>query len=136
MALTIPPKKKVISDINVVPFIDIMLVLLIIFMVTAPLMFNGIKLQLPRTGQVDSVKLTSDQIILSYSPAGDYFIGETKVLFQEIVPEILSIMKKTQNDVVFVRADFSLQYGKVAYLMSHLKKQGISKIALVTEIEK
>jgi biopolymer transport protein ExbD len=123
------------SEINVVPLVDIMLVLLVIFMVTAPLMFNGIKLQLPKTKKVSAVKLTEEQIILSYTKSGDYYLGKTKVLFGELVPEIVNLMKDNQNQAIFLRADFGIRYGKVANLMSHLKRNGITKIALVTEIE-
>lgn len=128
-------RKKVVSEINVTPLVDVMLVLLVIFMITAPLMLNGIKLDLPKTKEVNRVNLNSTQIILSYTRSGEYFLGEQKVLRNELISEIGSMIKSGQSDTVFLRADFSMEYGKVASLMSHLKKGGIHKIALVTEVE-
>jgi len=128
-------RKGSISEINVTPLVDVMLVLLVIFMVTAPLMLNGIKLDLPKTKEVNPVNLNTTQVILSLSKSEEYFIGKDKVLFQEIVPEIKKLFKINKTETVFLRADADLAYGKVAKLMSHLKKQGIQKIALVTQIE-
>lgn len=136
MAFNIGNKKGAISDINVTPFVDVMLVLLVIFMITAPLMLNGIKLDLPKTKEVNPISLTTTQVVLSYTSSGDYYIGETKVLRGEIVSEIKSLFAKNKTDTLFLRADFGMKYGDVANLMSHLKREGILKVALVTEIEK
>lgn len=136
MAFNLGNNKKSISDINVTPFVDVMLVLLVIFMITAPLMLNGIKLDLPKTKEVNPINLNTTQVVLSYTTSGDYYIGETKVLRGEIVPEIKSLFSKNKTDTLFLRADFSMKYGDVAKLMSFLKTEGILKVALVTEIEK
>jgi biopolymer transport protein TolR len=125
-----------ISDINVTPLVDVMLVLLVIFMISAPLMFSGIKLDLPKTKKVNSLKLTSEQVILSFTPSLEYYLGDDKVLKEELIPEIKSLFKKNTADTLYLRADFEIQYGHVAKLMSFLKRGGISKIALVTENEK
>ncbi len=124
-----------ISDINVTPLVDVMLVLLVIFMVTAPLMLNGIKLDLPKTKEVNPVNLNATQVILSFSKSEDYFIGKDKMLMNELIPEIKKQFKANKTDTVFLRADFGLAYGKVARLMSFLKRGGIHKIALVTITE-
>jgi len=124
------------SEINVTPFVDVVLVLLVIFMITAPLMYNGIKLELPKTKRVHSLKLTADQLILSVSPSGEYFIGSKKYLLQELSKEISTKFEKTRNKILYLRAHYSLKYGKIAKLMSFLKSEGVSKIALVTETEK
>lgn len=136
MAFDIGNKKGAISDINVTPFVDVMLVLLVIFMITAPLMLNGIKLDLPKTKEVNPISLTTTQVVHSYTSSGDYYIGETKVLRGEIVSEVKSLFTKNKTDTLFLRADFGMKYGDVANLMSHLKREGILKVALVTEIEK
>jgi biopolymer transport protein TolR len=128
-------RKGAISDINVTPLVDVMLVLLVIFMVTAPLMLNGIKLDLPKTKEVNPVNLNATQVILSLSKSEDYYLGKDKVLIGEILPEIKKQFKQNKTDTVFLRADFSLAYGKVAKLMSFLKRGGINKIALVTVTE-
>ncbi len=136
MAFNIGNKKGAISDINVTPLVDVMLVLLVIFMITAPLMLNGIKLDLPKTKEVNPINLSTSQVILSYTASGDFYIGPNKLLKSELIQEIQSLFKDNKTDTLFLRADFSVQYGKVASLMSYLKRQGIVKVALVTEIEK
>lgn len=135
MAFNTGKKKGAISDINVTPLVDVMLVLLIIFMVTAPLMLNGIKLDLPKTKEVNPINLNATQVILSFSKSEDYFLGKDKILANEIIPEIKKEFKKNKTDTLFLRADFNLPYGKVAKLMSFLKRGGINKISLVTVTE-
>ena len=127
--------KKSMSEINVTPFVDVMLVLLVIFMITAPLMLNGIKLELPKTAEVNRVNLNSSQVVLSFTKTGEFFVGENKILKEEVIAEIKSLFQKNETNVLFLRADFGIEYGKVARLMSFLKGQGISNIALVTEVE-
>ena len=136
MAFNLGSKKGPISEINVTPLVDVMLVLLVIFMITTPLMLNGIKLDLPKTKEVNPINLSTSQIVLSYTSSGDYYIGPDKILKAEVISEVKSLFKKNKTDTLFLRADFSVKYGKVASLMSFLKRQGIVKIALVTEIEK
>ena len=126
---------KSMSDINVTPLVDVMLVLLVIFMITAPLMLNGIKLELPKTKEVNPLNLTTSQVVLSYTPAGDLYLGKSKVLESEVIKEIQGEFNKNKTQTLFLRADFSVKYGKVASLMSFLKRNGITQIALVTEIE-
>lgn len=135
MAFNLGKKKGAISEINVTPLVDVMLVLLVIFMVTAPLMLNGIKLDLPKTKEVNPVNLSATQVIVSLSKSEEFFLGKDKILLGELIPEIQKQFKANNTDTVFLRADFGLAYGKVARLMSHLKRGGISKIALVTITE-
>ena len=135
MAFNIGRKKGSISEINVTPLVDVMLVLLVIFMVTAPMMLNGIKLDLPKTKEVNPINLNATQVILSLSKSEDYYIGKDKMLIGELIPEIQKQFKLNKTDTVFLRADFALAYGKVAKLMSFLKRGGINKIALVTVTE-
>jgi len=135
MAFQIKKKKGPISDINVTPLVDVMLVLLVIFMVTAPLMLNGIKLSLPKTKEVNRINLTAKQVILSYTRAGDYYIGKDRFIGNELIPKIKQEFKENGTDVLFLRADDALKYGQVTRLMSQLKRAGITQISLVTELE-
>lgn len=80
MGFKLDKKKGPISDINVTPLVDVMLVLLVIFMVSAPLMFSGIKLDLPKTKKVNNLNLTKKQVILSISKTGEFFLGEKSTL--------------------------------------------------------
>lgn len=123
------------SEINVTPLVDVMLVLLVIFMITAPLMFNGIQLNLPKTREVNPINLNTEQIVLSYSKAKEFYIGSEKVLEKELIDVLKNELARTKTEVIFLRADFELNYGLVAKLMSHLKGNGLNQIALVTEIE-
>lgn len=136
MGFKLDQKKGPISDINVTPLVDVMLVLLVIFMISAPLMFSGIKLDLPKTKKVNNINLTQKQVILSISRTGEFFIGDDKFLKEEIPKVVLARFKDNETDVLYVRADYSLDYGVVAKLISMLKRSGIAKIALVTEIDK
>jgi biopolymer transport protein TolR len=128
--------KGPVSEINVTPLVDVMLVLLVIFMITAPLMLNGIKLELPKTKEVNPINLNTTQVVLSYTRSGEYFIGKDKMILEELVPEINALFKKNSTQTLFLRADYGLTYGKVAKLMSFLKRSGVTNIALVTEMEK
>jgi biopolymer transport protein ExbD len=128
-------KKGPIADINVTPLVDVMLVLLVIFMITAPLMFNGIKLTLPKTKEVNRLNLSAKQVILSITRTEEYYLNKDRYLLTELVPAIQIDLKKTKTDTLYLRADYGIRYGKVAKLMSHLKQEGIEKIALITETE-
>lgn len=136
MGFELNKKKGPISDINVTPLVDVMLVLLVIFMISAPLMFSGIKLKLPKTKKVNQLRLTKKQVILSISPTGEFFLGDNKILKDELVEIINSKFREFNSEVLYLRADYALEYGKVAKIVSLLKRGGISNIALVTEIEK
>lgn len=136
MAFNNPKKNGPISDINVTPLVDVMLVLLVIFMISAPLMFSGVKLDLPKTRKVNNVKLTKDQVVLSVNSAGEFYIGEDKFPREELDRVISAKFQSSQTDVLYLRADYQLKYGSIAELIADLKKSGISKIALVTETDK
>lgn len=128
-------RKGAISDINVTPLVDVMLVLLVIFMITAPLMFNAIKLDLPKTEDVNPVNLNTEQVVMSITLSGEFFLGEDKILKSELASAIGNEFKRTKSDTLFLRADYASKYGQVAKMISYLKKAGISKVALVTEVE-
>ena len=129
-------KKGPVSDINVTPLVDVMLVLLVIFMVTAPMLFSGINLKLPKTQKVNTLGLRQELVILSITEAEQYFIGKEPISEKDLVSSILKKFKTNQTDVVYLRADYNLRYEKVAKLVASLKKAGVSNIALVTEVEK
>jgi biopolymer transport protein ExbD len=135
MSFSVGKKKGAISEINVTPLVDVMMVLLIIFMVTAPLMLNGIKLDLPKTKEVNPINLSAKQVILSLSRSEEYYLGKDKIIAEEIIPLIQKQFKENNTQILFLRADFNLPYGKVARLMSFLKRGGINQISLVTVTE-
>lgn len=135
MAFDLNKKKGPISDINVTPLVDVMLVLLVIFMISAPLMFSGIKLKLPKTKRVSNISLTKKQVILSMTKEENFYLGKKKLSFKNSLKQIKIQFKQNNTDVLYLRADYILDYGKVAKVMSLLKINGIDKISLVTEIE-
>lgn len=128
-------KKGPVSDINVTPLVDVMLVLLVIFMVTAPMLFSGIDLKLPKTQKVNNLGLRPELIILSVTPSEQYFLGKEMVEKGDLIKRILKAFEDQKTDIVYLRADYSLRYEKVAQLIASLKKAGVSNIALVTESE-
>jgi len=136
VAFQLGNRKGPIADINVTPMVDVMLVLLVIFMVTAPMMFSGIQLKLPKTGKVSSLQLSKELVILSVTAGEEFFLGKARVPREKLIETVMSQLKSSSTDVVYLRADYELKYEKVAKLMSALKNAGISNIALVTEIEK
>jgi len=129
-------KKGPVADINVTPMVDVMLVLLVIFMVTAPMLFSGIDLKLPKTQKVANVGLRPELVILSITSKDQYFLGKNMIMSNDMIPSILKQLKASKTDVIYLRADYQLKYEKVAKLIANLKKAGISNIALVTEVEK
>jgi biopolymer transport protein TolR len=129
-------KKGPVADINVTPLVDVMLVLLVIFMVTAPMLFSGVDLKLPKTKKVNNVSLNAELVILSVTSSEQFYLGKSLVAQKDLIPSILKQFKSNKTDVVYLRADYSLKYEKVAKLIASLKKAGVSNIALVTEVEK
>jgi biopolymer transport protein TolR len=125
-----------VSDINVTPLVDVMLVLLVIFMVTAPMMFSGIEMKLPKTQKVNNLGLKPELVILSITGSEQYYLGKNLITQKDIIPSILKQFKTNGTDVVYLRADYTLKYEKVAKLIANLKRAGVSNIALVTEVEK
>ena len=135
MGMGLKNENKMMSEINVTPLVDVMLVLLIIFMITTPLMLNDIKLKLPRTKRVSSVNLNNKQVILSITREGEFFIGKVRVKRNDLVLQINQLLEKLKAKIVFIRADYGLKYGVIAQAMSDLKSTGVSNISLITEIE-
>jgi biopolymer transport protein TolR len=122
----------VINEINMTPFIDVMLVLLIIFMVAAPLMTVGVPLDLPQT---KAAQLNVDQkpIMLSIRQTGQVFLAETELKDSEIISRLGQVAKNGQEERVFVRGDKRVDYGRVAQVMAIVTSGGFKRVALVTE---
>ncbi len=126
---------ELISEINVTPMVDVMLVLLVIFMISAPLLFSGVNLNLPKTKSVEPFKLKKDQIVVSMDAKGVLFINEQQSNYNDLPDQLSQLMDEEWSNVVYVRADKVIEYGKVAYLVSFLKQSGVGHLSLVTEIE-
>ncbi|GEP00758.1 ExbD/TolR family protein [Methylobacterium haplocladii] len=123
-----------INEINMTPFIDVVLVLLIVFMVAAPMMTVGVPLDLP---QSKASPLNSDvkPITLSVRQSGQIFLGETELRDDDIVPQLMETAKTGTEERVFVRGDKRVEYGRIAQVMAIVTGGGFKKVALVTEPE-
>ena len=119
------------SDINVTPLVDVMLVLLIVFMVAAPLMTVGVPLELPKT-QASQINATTEPITVSVQEDGKVFLQETEIGLDALTPKLIAIAKNGYEEQLFVRADTNVPYGKVMEVMGVLNSAGYRKISLIT----
>lgn len=120
------------SEINVTPFVDVMLVLLVIFMVTAPLMTTGVEMNLPRA-EAPPLAAQDEQLVLSVTADEVYYINETKLTWDEMQVKLKAIAEANPDQSVFVRADGKLPYEKVLQLLAVAKRAGVAKVGLVTQ---
>ncbi len=128
-------KKEPISEINVTPFVDVMLVLLIIFMVTAPLLTVGVQVDLPETS-ADTLPEETEPLTLTINAKGEIFIQETKVEYEKIIAKILAVSNNRTDTRIYVRGDKTINYGRVLEIMGMLSGSGFSKVALISEPSK
>jgi biopolymer transport protein TolR len=133
------PKHKPMSDINVVPYIDVMLVLLIIFMITAPMMTQGVKVDLPelKSSPVE-LKKNEEPVIITIDSNGAYYLEMSSAAgkpmdLESLETKVASVLKQNPNVTVLVRGDKNVAYGKVVKLMSALQQVGAQGVGLVTE---
>ncbi len=122
------------SEINVTPFVDVMLVLLIIFMVTAPLLTVGVPIDLPRT-KAQQLAGGKEPLTISVTRNGKLFLQETEIPLDEIVPKLVAITKRGYDQRIFVRGDRAISYGMVMKVMGTIAAAGFTRIALVTDLE-
>ena len=121
-------------EINVTPFVDVMLVLLIIFMVTAPLLTSGVPLELPEVkGQ--QLQANKEPLTISVQKDGKVYIQETQVQLNDIAAKLKAIAKGGHDEPIFVRGDKGIDYGTVMRVMGRIKQGGFNKVSLVTEVE-
>ena len=131
-------KKKLMGEINVVPYIDVMLVLLIIFMVTAPLLKQGIKVELPKAGTEPISESTNTPLILSVDAGGNLYINvgddeDKPVISNEIISRTRAVLNNNPETLVLIKADRSVPYGIVVGAMVLLQKGGANNIGFVTD---
>jgi biopolymer transport protein TolR len=121
-----------INEINMTPFIDVMLVLLIIFMVAAPMMTAGVPLDLPQT-RAAPLNMDSKPVTLSIKETGQVFVGEAELADEAIVGKLAEVAKQGFDERIFVRGAKQVDYGRVAQIMSLVTSAGYKRVALVTE---
>ncbi len=120
------------SDINVTPFVDVMLVLLIIFMVTAPLMTTGLDVNLPKA-DAPAMELSEEQLVITIDAEGAYFINEHQFTWQELETKIPAIAEANPDQDLFLRADGEIPYKNVARLMALCTQAGIGRMGMITQ---
>jgi len=120
------------AEINVTPFVDVMLVLLIIFMVTAPMLEQGLEVDLPSTRTVESLPSDSDHMVLTVRRDGALYLDEYAVPFAELAGHVQRLVT-AKNKSLFLRADKEVPYGLVVRVMGELKEAGVDKLGVVAE---
>ncbi len=120
------------SDINITPMVDVMLVLLIIFMVTAPLLTAGVAVDLPKT-RARLLSQDKEPLTITIEKSGKIFLQETEISAAELVPRLTAIAENGYDQRIFVRGDKAVDYGTVMQVMGELNAAGFRRIGLVTE---
>ncbi len=131
-------KRKPLAEINVVPYIDVMLVLLVIFMVTAPLLMQGVKVDLPQAPSSALDKKDEEPVIVSVKDDGTYYINLGKTQEQarplnEIADTVSKVLRQKPNTTILVWGDTKVEYGVVVNVMTALQKAGAPSVGLVTD---
>lgn len=121
-----------VAEINVTPFVDVMLVLLIMFMVAAPLLTVGVPIELPET-KAKELQGDNEPLTVSVKPDGTIYLQETKIDLDTLAPKLQAIAKNGFEERIFVRGDEAVDYGKVMKVMGVLNRAGFKRIGLVTK---
>jgi biopolymer transport protein ExbD/biopolymer transport protein TolR len=119
------------SDINIVPFVDVVLVLLVIFMITAPILQSGIEVELPKTRTVKEI--SEERLIITIDRSQRLYLGNEAVNIHELGAKLSGQMHDSKTDAVFIRCDETVPYGTLAMVMDELRQSGITNASLVTE---
>lgn len=121
------------SEINVTPFVDVMLVLLVVFMVTAPLLTVGVPVDLPKT-EAKPIVEAEEPLVISVDAEGTIFIQDTPVELENLVPRLQAITENKPDTRIYVRGDKSINYGRIVEVMGTVNVAGFSRVALVAEL--
>lgn len=125
------------DQINVTPFVDVVLVLLIIFMVTAPFAVSGVNIDLPRNN-TDSITAVKDPVVVSITSKGDFYFGDERVVAEQLLPTLKRVaeLQKTDTKSMYIRADQQVPYGTVMRAMEAAKQAGFSRIGMMGKTAK
>jgi biopolymer transport protein TolR len=127
-------RTNVMSEINVTPMVDVMLVLLIIFMVAAPLLTVGVPVDLPQTS-ANPLNEEKEPLTISINTKGEVFLQETPIAIDEIAPRLIAITNSGYEERIYVRGDRNVNYGQVMKVMGALNGAGFRRVALISELE-
>jgi biopolymer transport protein TolR len=123
-----------VAEINVTPLVDVMLVLLIIFMITAPMLVTGVNVDLPET-EASSVAGKDEPLAVSIDKKGLIYIDDKKTTYQALIPTLKAVAGENNTIRIFIRADKGIDYGKVMKIVSAINSAGFTQLALLTEPE-
>ena len=121
------------SEINVTPMVDVMLVLLVVFMVSAPLMTVGVPVDLPKT-EASQMVGQDEPLVASVNANGEVFLQETKITLDQLVPRLVAITQNKKDTRIFVRGDKAIAYGQVMEVMGTVNLAGFTRVALLTQL--
>jgi biopolymer transport protein TolR len=130
-------RRPVMSEINVTPFVDVMLVLLIVFMVSAPLLTVGVPIDLPQS-QAKSLEQNNEPLTISINVSGQIFLQNSEIKIEDLVPKLKAIIDARNgnpNELIYVRGDKKVDYGTMMRVMGRISGAGYHRVALVTEVE-
>lgn len=126
-------RKKLMSEINVVPYIDVMLVLLVIFMITAPLLSQGVKVDLPKAAAQPVDSQDRETLVVTVDREGRYFLDEHRITSEELSRKVAAILRARPQTPVLIRGDRQSSYGEVVKAMTLLQSAGAPSVGLLTE---
>jgi biopolymer transport protein TolR len=142
MAISLPPSGESgddrytpLAEINVTPMVDVMLVLLVIFMVAAPLLTVGVPINLPKTSAAE-VTQPQEPIVVSINATGETFIGETQVSGDDLKAQLEALAQGDPTRIVYVRGDRTIEYGRLMDLLGLVNTAGFAKVSLLAEAAK
>ena len=130
-------RRPVMSEINVTPFVDVMLVLLIVFMVSAPLLTVGVPIDLPQS-QAKALEQNNEPLTVSVNTQSQIFLQNEEIKLDDLLPKLKAIIDArggTSNDLIYIRGDRTVAYGMMMRVMGRISGAGYHRIALVTEVE-
>ena len=119
------------SEINVTPFVDVMLVLLVVFMITAPLLTVGVEIDLPKA-ESEAISGDDEPLTVSIDAEGQLFLQESQIEIDELGPKLIAITGENPEARIFIRGDKAIDYGRVMQVMSTINMAGFTKVALIT----
>lgn len=134
MAIGSNKSRRALSEINITPFVDVVLVLLVIFMVTAPLSQQSLDLKLPKTKKT-GVEVNSKSFVIQIKKNSKIYISDVPIPLLQVGKKLKAIFKYKKDKAIFVQADYRVLYGVVAKLMAELKASGFRQVGLVTQTQ-
>jgi biopolymer transport protein TolR len=133
MAFETRSQNSSISQINVVPLVDVMLVLLVIFMVTAPILQQGVSVQLPQA-KAGALSGEEDQLVVTIDKKGVVYLNDNAIPIDQLGPKLEAVVRLKPDKQVFLRADRSVPYGEVVRVMAAVKSAGVLGLGMITEL--